>query len=110
MTYVGPLMPCVTVRGVVLAECAFLFADDTDEAHRLATRLGVGTAYWHEERWPHYEVTRAERQRAVRAGARTVNASAVTGWQAARGYLQGIGNGTATYHGDHEATVTAGQQ
>jgi hypothetical protein len=51
---------------------AHLLADDTDELHRFASRLGIhGTSYQGPPKTsiPHYDLTAYERRRAIASGA-----------------------------------------
>ena len=65
-----------------LEEACHLFADGMPELLRLAGRLGLGPHCLHAVRgFPHFDLTRAKRRRAIEAGARPVSQKWAVEWR-----------------------------
>ena len=68
--YVDPMMPCIPNPRWRWRENCHLTADSLEELHAFASRLGLKRAWFQAHaRWPHYDLTRGMRERAVRIGA-----------------------------------------
>ena len=68
--YVSNLMPCVKNTNWHWNENCYLVADDIDELHTFARRLGLKRTWFQKHQWlPHYDLTRNKRVQAIRMGA-----------------------------------------
>jgi hypothetical protein len=68
--YVDPMMACVPNANWRWNESCHLLADTLDELHALAGRIGLKRAWFQSHgTFPHYDLTRPRRARAVAAGA-----------------------------------------
>jgi hypothetical protein len=50
-----------------------LLADSLDELHAMAARIGLEPSLFNLEIIPHYDLSRAKRQRAIAAGAKVID-------------------------------------
>jgi len=73
MVYVDPLCRNGWVlRGHTVMNC-HMFADDLEELHEMALRIGMKMAWFQEDkRLPHYDLTSSRRAMAVGLGAKEV--------------------------------------
>lgn len=82
MIYVSDMMPCMPNRNWRWREACHMFCTgDLDELHAFAGRLGLRRAWFQaDSAMPHYDLTRAKRRQAVRAGVIAANRRAEALW------------------------------
>ena len=71
--YVDFMMGCLRNKNWKHNESCHLFADSEDELHELAQKIGLRRS-WSQNRqkktsFPHYDLTRSMREKAIKAGA-----------------------------------------
>lgn len=67
--YVDPMMACVPNPRWTWSEACHLVADELDQLHAFARRLGLHREWFQDKSTPHYDLTRGKREAAVRMGA-----------------------------------------
>lgn len=68
--YVDPMRPCLRTPQWKWRAACHLFADDLDDLHAFASRLGLRRVWFQlHRRLPHYDLTTSKRDAAVRHGA-----------------------------------------
>lgn len=72
MVYVDDVRPCLPNNRWRWSESAHLYADDVDDLHAFAEMIGLKRSWFQSQiLWfPHYDLTRRLRQRAIMKGAR----------------------------------------
>lgn len=74
MIYVDELLPCIPNTQWRHCVSCHLFADDLEELHMFAQRLGLKREWFQSQgRFLHYDITANKRRLAIKLGARPVN-------------------------------------
>jgi Protein of unknown function (DUF4031) len=80
MIYVDALVPSPVSRKWRWSASCHLFADDLNELHDFARRMGLQRSWFQPDpRLPHYDLTPRARARALAAGAQSVSRRFVAG-------------------------------
>ena len=75
--YVDFLMKCLPNPNWKWTESCHLFADNMKELHEFSKRLGLKRSWFQDRRnFPHYDLTKNMRQKAIRLGAVEVSSRA----------------------------------
>ncbi len=81
--YVDPILKWPTKIRCFKPGSCHMMADDLDELHAFARRLGLKRAWFQPHpRWPHYDLTVGRRARAVVLGAQEVGREYIAGRKA----------------------------
>lgn len=85
MIYVDNLRPTTRTRRWKHDESCHLYADDVEELHRFAQRIGL-LRRWFQDKpfFPHYDLTRGMRARAVSFGAKKHDGRQTVVWMRLR--------------------------
>ena len=72
--YVDPMTTCLRNRNWPYTEACHMFADTEDELHAMGKKIGLRPEWFQNHgRLPHYDLTRAMRNRAILEGAKSVD-------------------------------------
>lgn len=68
--YVDPMLSCLPSNAWPYESACHMFADDLDELHELAVKVGLRRDWFQNRAFlPHYDLTERKRRQAIRLGA-----------------------------------------
>lgn len=70
--YVDPMRKCVPNKNWKRSSSCHMFADDLDELHEMAEKVGLKREWFQDKSLPHYDLTENKRKQAVECGAKEV--------------------------------------
>jgi len=74
MVYLDVLTDCLMTRHWKYSQACHMFADEENELHAMADRIGLKRSYFQKHKLlPHYDLTPNKRREAILSGAQSVD-------------------------------------
>lgn len=70
--YVDPMRRCIPNKNWKWDKSCHMFADDLEELHNMAEKIGLKRGWFQDGRLPHYDLTPNKRKQAIQHGANEV--------------------------------------